>query len=81
MAERVRWERIGTLILAVAFVVLEFVAENYPAMGFAVVATIFMMLYFDADDAKYNAMVTCVKMHHYIQSIEGKDDGDAEAQS
>ena len=81
MVVRIRWERIGATLVAVALIALEGVAQDYAAMMFAMLATAFMCLYFKSDDSWHNAMKLVLTMHLHIQKLEGGSDDDTKAQS
>jgi hypothetical protein len=78
---RIRWDRIGASVLAVLINILQLVSQNYTALVWSVVATIFMVLYFREQDDCMNAKETAVRLAIIIKSItEGDDDGDTETQ-
>lgn len=79
---RIRWERIGSTVLAGLLLVAEFLSGDYPAFMWCGVSTLLMVLLFREQDRCHNAMETAVKCAMIIKAITGdKDDDDVKAQS
>jgi hypothetical protein len=80
---RIRWDRIGSSLLAGLLLIAEFISGNYPALMWCGVATLFMVLLFREQDRCLNAMETAVKIAMVLNAVtnNGDDDGDDTTQS